>query len=75
MRTMPNGNGAPGAGDVNVLELGGSLGFLDELAEQFAAQPDAVDPSWRELLDGHGHALLRILVHHLTLPASRPLTI
>ncbi|MGE5183492.1 MAG: 2-oxoglutarate dehydrogenase E1 component [Acidobacteriota bacterium] len=36
----------------DVLELGSSLGFLDELYEQFQEQPTAVDASWRELLDG-----------------------
>jgi 2-oxoglutarate dehydrogenase E1 component len=35
-----------------VLELGGSLGFLDEIYEKFQAQPSAVDASWHEVLDG-----------------------
>ncbi|MEO8701062.1 MAG: 2-oxoglutarate dehydrogenase E1 component [Kofleriaceae bacterium] len=41
----------------DVLELAGSLGFLDELQEQFTAQPGEVDASWHELLDGpaNGH--------------------
>jgi 2-oxoglutarate dehydrogenase E1 component len=34
----------------DILELAGSLGFLDELSEGFLAQPDSVDPSWTELL-------------------------
>jgi 2-oxoglutarate dehydrogenase E1 component len=38
----------------DVLELGASLGYLDELTEQFAQTPNAVDQSWHELLgDGH----------------------
>ena len=36
----------------DVLELGGSLGFLDELYEQYSEQPDAVDASWHDLLSG-----------------------
>ena len=36
----------------DVLELGGSLGFLDELYETFQEQPAAVDASWYEVLDG-----------------------
>lgn len=45
----------------DVLELGSSLGFLDEISEDFLQQPEAVDPSWRSLLsevpagDGNGH--------------------
>ena len=34
----------------DILELGSSLGFLDEISDGFLQQPDAVDPSWRELL-------------------------
>ena len=34
----------------DILELAGSLGFLDELSEGFLHQPDAIDPSWQELL-------------------------
>ncbi|HEX8112281.1 MAG TPA: 2-oxoglutarate dehydrogenase E1 component [Kofleriaceae bacterium] len=37
----------------DVLELGSSLGFLDEISEGFLQQPDAVDPSWRSLLTEH----------------------
>ncbi len=40
----------------DVLELGGSLGFLDELAQQYAEQPAGVDASWHELLEPNGHA-------------------
>jgi 2-oxoglutarate dehydrogenase E1 component len=36
----------------DILELSGSLGFLDEMYEQFQAQPTAIDASWRELLEG-----------------------
>jgi len=45
----------------DVLELAGSLGYLDELHEQFSERPDAVDASWHELLGrtangrGNGH--------------------
>jgi 2-oxoglutarate dehydrogenase E1 component len=45
----------------DVLELGSSLGFLDEISEGFLQQPETVDPSWRALLsetapagDGNG---------------------
>jgi 2-oxoglutarate dehydrogenase E1 component len=34
----------------DILELGSSLGFLDELSDGFHHQPEAVDPSWRPLL-------------------------
>ncbi len=44
----------------DLLELGSSLGFLDEVAAQYAATPDGVDESWRALLgeaaSGNGHA-------------------
>jgi 2-oxoglutarate dehydrogenase complex dehydrogenase (E1) component-like enzyme len=33
---------------VEILELGGSLGYLDEVYEQLQKQPASVDPSWRE---------------------------
>ncbi|HEY4243584.1 MAG TPA: 2-oxoglutarate dehydrogenase E1 component [Kofleriaceae bacterium] len=33
----------------DVLELGASLGFLDEMYEQFQQQPAAVDASWAQL--------------------------
>jgi 2-oxoglutarate dehydrogenase complex dehydrogenase (E1) component-like enzyme len=36
----------------DVLELGGSLGFLDEIYERFQAQPSSVDASWHDVLDG-----------------------
>ena len=36
----------------DVLELAGSLGFLDELHDQFADRPGAVDASWHDLLGG-----------------------
>ncbi|HEY1553964.1 MAG TPA: 2-oxoglutarate dehydrogenase E1 component [Kofleriaceae bacterium] len=36
----------------DVLELGGSLGFLDEMYEKFRAQPAGVDASWRALFGG-----------------------
>nr|MDQ3300424.1 2-oxoglutarate dehydrogenase E1 component [Myxococcota bacterium] len=39
----------------DVLELGGSLGFLDELAQQYAEQPAGVDASWHALLEPNGH--------------------
>jgi 2-oxoglutarate dehydrogenase E1 component len=39
----------------DILELGSSLGFLDEIAEGFQQSPDSVDPSWQALLvDGAG---------------------
>ncbi len=34
----------------DVLELGSSLGFLDEMYDQFQAQPGAVDSSWHDVL-------------------------
>jgi 2-oxoglutarate dehydrogenase E1 component len=37
----------------DVLELGSSLGFLDEISEGYLQQPDAIDPSWRSLLTEH----------------------
>ncbi len=37
----------------DILELGGSLGFLDEIYEQFQQQPAAVDASWHDVLNGH----------------------
>src|ERR1043166_4818943 len=38
----------------DILELGSSLGFLDDISEGFLQQPDAIDPSWKALLtDGH----------------------
>src|SRR5438046_1939346 len=41
----------------DILELGGSLGFLDEIYEQFQAQPGGVDASWYDVLrDGDGEA-------------------
>ena len=36
----------------DVLELASSLGFLDDIVEGFHRQPDSVDPSWQELLNG-----------------------
>jgi 2-oxoglutarate dehydrogenase E1 component len=39
----------------DVLELAGSLGFLDELQETFSDRPGEVDPSWHELLEPNGH--------------------
>ncbi|HET9625103.1 MAG TPA: 2-oxoglutarate dehydrogenase E1 component [Kofleriaceae bacterium] len=44
----------------DILELGSSLGFLDEISDGFLQQPDAVDPSWGPLLgsgttNGHAH--------------------
>ena len=38
----------------DLLGLCGSLGFLDELAEQYAHDARSVDPSWAPLLDGNG---------------------
>jgi len=46
----------------DILELGSSLGFLDDISEGFVRQPDSVDPSWQALLadaprpGGNGHA-------------------
>jgi len=37
----------------DVLELASSLAFLDDIVEGFHRQPDSVDPSWQELLNGH----------------------
>src|SRR4051794_709562 len=34
----------------DILELGASLGFLDELYERQAAEPGAIDPSWQGLI-------------------------
>jgi len=46
----------------DILELGGSLGFLDEVYDQLVDAPGSVDPSWRELIgepargsNGHGN--------------------
>jgi 2-oxoglutarate dehydrogenase E1 component len=39
----------------DLLELGSSLGFLDEISEGFHRQPDSIDPSWQALL-GDGRA-------------------
>src|SRR5512139_3590847 len=45
----------------DVLELASSLAFLDDLYEQYSQQPNAVDESWRALLEpaptngGNGH--------------------
>ncbi|HEU0029308.1 MAG TPA: 2-oxoglutarate dehydrogenase E1 component [Kofleriaceae bacterium] len=36
----------------DVLELGGSLAYLDEIYEQYNQQPGAVDASWHDLLNG-----------------------
>jgi 2-oxoglutarate dehydrogenase E1 component len=49
----------------DVLELSGSLGFLDEMYEQLQAAPATVDESWHGVLgdagfnghNGNGHAL------------------
>src|SRR5688572_21462091 len=38
----------------DVLELAGSLAYLDELHDQFTEQPEQVEPSWHKLLDAHG---------------------
>ena len=35
---------------VDILELGASLGYLDEVYEQLQAEPASVDPSWRAIL-------------------------
>jgi len=40
----------------DILELAGSLGFLDELSDGFLQQPDSIDPSWQELLTDAGRA-------------------
>ena len=40
----------------DVLELATSLGFLDELYQQYVSEPGAVDPSWHALLDEHGRS-------------------
>ena len=48
----------------DILELGGSLGYLDELYEQLQAEPGSVDPSWQDVIElpavakstnGHGN--------------------
>jgi 2-oxoglutarate dehydrogenase E1 component len=36
----------------DLLELCGSLGFLDEMAEQYAKDATSVDPSWVKVLNG-----------------------
>jgi len=38
----------------DILELAGSLGFLDEISEEFHRQPDSIDPSWQALLTESG---------------------
>src|SRR5512146_3276810 len=38
----------------DILELAGSLGFLDEISDEFHRQPDAIDPSWQALLSEAG---------------------
>jgi 2-oxoglutarate dehydrogenase E1 component len=38
----------------DILELGGSLAFLDELYERQQAQPGAIDPSWNALIGSVG---------------------
>jgi 2-oxoglutarate dehydrogenase E1 component len=38
--------------DRDLLELGGSLGFLDEMYDQFQQQPATVDASWHGVLNG-----------------------
>ena len=43
----------------DILELGGSLGFLDEIYDQFQQQPDAVDASWHDVLNGQAPATNR----------------
>lgn len=46
----------------DILELSGSLGFLDEMYEQAQIDPSSVDPSWGEFVlsggpsNGNGHA-------------------
>jgi 2-oxoglutarate dehydrogenase E1 component len=40
----------------DILELSGSLGFLDEIYDQFQEQPATVDQSWHEVLNGHAAA-------------------
>jgi len=34
----------------DILELGASLGFLDELYERQQTEPGAIDPSWQGLI-------------------------
>ncbi|HUS30588.1 MAG TPA: 2-oxoglutarate dehydrogenase E1 component [Kofleriaceae bacterium] len=36
----------------DILELGGSLGFLDEMYDQFQEQPGAIDPTWHDVFNG-----------------------
>src|SRR5258708_3796647 len=36
----------------DVLDLAGSLGFLDELDAKFREDPNTIDPTWHEILDG-----------------------
>ncbi len=40
----------------DVLELSGSLGFLDEMYDQLQAAPATVDASWHDVLATNGHA-------------------
>ena len=42
----------------DILELSGSLAYLDDLHDQYADQPAAVDASWHALLarESNGHA-------------------
>jgi 2-oxoglutarate dehydrogenase E1 component len=47
-------------GERDVLELGGSLGFLDEISERFQAAPAEVEAGWRELLAEQSPAAPRV---------------
>ena len=41
----------------DILELASSLGFLDEISEEFHRQPDTIDPSWQALLTEAGRGV------------------
>jgi len=41
----------------DILELASSLGYLDEISEEFHRQPDTIDPSWQALLTEAGRGV------------------
>jgi 2-oxoglutarate dehydrogenase E1 component len=67
--------------DRDVLELAGSLAFVDEMYERYQADASAVDPSWHALLDGaagtpggngNGRSLVPGLPALTPVPAATP---
>ena len=53
-RGRPRAVRYPGRMSRDLLELGSSLAYLDELYQQYARQPADVDASWHELLGARG---------------------